>query len=270
MLILKGIVIGLGKIIPGVSGSMLAISLGVYQELIESLNNIFKFSKLNIKFIIKVAIGILISIVFFSSIINKLLINYYSITMMFFIGLIIGGFGDIKGNINFQNKKIIFISFFLVLLLGIINLDNEITIKNSFLLSLYFLFIGIVDAFTTVVPGISGTATLMILGGYRILINSFSTMFNINYLKDNLLILTPFFIGFSLGIILTARLIHFLFNKYKSSTYCCILGFSLSTVILMLIKTIVSFNSLNSIILGLIFLLIGVLITKKISSILSS
>ena len=100
MLILKGIIIGIGKIIPGVSGSMLAISMGIYQKLIDSVNNIFKYPKENFKFLFKITIGVIISIVFFSNIILNSLNKYYIITMFFFIGLIIGGFNDIKLNIE--------------------------------------------------------------------------------------------------------------------------------------------------------------------------
>ena len=70
MLIIKGIIIGIGKIIPGVSGSMLAISKGIYQKLIDSINNFFKDIKNNSIFLIKVIIGTLISIIFFSNVIN--------------------------------------------------------------------------------------------------------------------------------------------------------------------------------------------------------
>ena len=100
MLILKGIIIGIGKIIPGVSGSMLAISMGIYQKLIDSINNFFKYPKENLKFLIKIGIGIIISIIFFSNIILNCLNNYYLVTIFFFIGLIIGSLGDIKENIS--------------------------------------------------------------------------------------------------------------------------------------------------------------------------
>ena len=99
MLILKGIIIGIGKIIPGVSGSMLAISMGIYQRLIDSINNFFKDTKNNFKFLLKIGIGIIIAIVFFSKLITSCLNKYYLITMFFFIGLIIGSLNDIKINI---------------------------------------------------------------------------------------------------------------------------------------------------------------------------
>ena len=77
MLILKGIIIGIGKIIPGVSGSMLAISMGIYQKLIDSVNNFFRYPKENFKFLFKIAIGVIISMVFFSNIILNCLNKYY-------------------------------------------------------------------------------------------------------------------------------------------------------------------------------------------------
>ena len=79
MLILKGIVIGIGKIIPGVSGSMLAISMGIYQQMLDSINNFFKNTKENFKFLFKIGLGVIISIIFFSNIILKCLNKYYLI-----------------------------------------------------------------------------------------------------------------------------------------------------------------------------------------------
>ena len=70
-LILKGILIGIGKIIPGVSGSMLAISMGIYQQMIDSIINFFNDIKNNLKFLLKIGIGVLIAIMFFSNIILK-------------------------------------------------------------------------------------------------------------------------------------------------------------------------------------------------------
>ena len=79
MLFIKGIIIGIGKIIPGVSGSMLAISMGIYEQLVNSVNNLFKDFKKNIKFLAKIGFGIAISIILFSNIILKCLDSYYII-----------------------------------------------------------------------------------------------------------------------------------------------------------------------------------------------
>ena len=265
MLILKGMIIGIGKIIPGVSGSMLAISMGIYQKLIDSINNFFKYPKENFKFLLKVTIGVIISMVFFSNIILNCLNKYYLITLFFFIGLIIGGFEDIKKSTNKKYNYITIISFILVTLIGFINIDNKVNITNDFINILYFIFIGFVDALTMVVPGISGTATLMMLGAYEKVIEMYSNIFNFSLLLNNLKVLIPYIVGIGLGIIITVKLINFLFKKYKEKTYSAILGFSLSTIVLMLIKCINSFYTLTNLILAFILLFLGMFITKKIN-----
>lgn len=265
MLILKGIIIGIGKIIPGVSGSMLAISMGIYQKLIDSVNNFFKYPKENFNFLFKIAIGVIISMVFFSNVILNCLNKYYLITIFFFIGLIIGGFDDIKSSTSKKYNYITIISFILITFLGFININNKVNITNSLLNSIYFIFIGFIDSLTMVVPGISGTATLMMLGAYEKVIEMYSNIFNFSVLMDNLKILIPYIIGIIVGIIVTVKLINFLFKNYKEKTYSAILGFSLSTIVLMFIKCINSFYTLTHLIIAFILLFLGVFITKKIN-----
>ena len=263
MLIIKGIIIGIGKIIPGVSGSMLAISMGIYQRLIDSINNLFKNPKENICFLSKVGIGALISIMFFSKIIIKSLSLSYIVTIFFFIGLIIGSTNEFKSNIDKRNNYIIFIILVLVLLLGILNINNEIIINNILLEFVFYIVVGVIDAITMIIPGISGTATLMMIGAYDSIISSISNLPNLSLFVENVKILFPFLIGMVLGIFLTARLIDFLFKNYKNKTYSAILGFSISTVILMGVKCFNTSYTLLELILAFILLIIGVFLSKK-------
>lgn len=265
MLILKGIIVGIGKIIPGVSGSMLAISLGIYEKLIYSINNIFKDFKNNFLFLFKVGVGVLLSITIFSGIILSCLDKNYLITMFLFIGLIIGGLGDIRGSINHVNNKLFIICLIITSIIGIITINNEVNITNSFYKFFYFVFIGIVDAITMVIPGISGTATLMMLGAYDTLINTFSNMLNLSLLCDNLTILIPFAIGVAIGIVFTVKLVGYLLKNYNDSTYSSILGFSASTIILMFFKCINTNYTLFELVLALFMLILGVFISKKIN-----
>ena len=265
MLILKGIIIGIGKIIPGVSGSMLAISMGIYQKLIDSINSFFKTPKQNFKFLFKIGIGVIISMVFLSNLILDCLNKYYLVTIFFFIGLIIGGCDDIKQNTSKKYNYIAIISFVLITLLGFTNIDNQVNITNIILNFLYFLFIGFVDALTMVVPGISGTATLMMLGAYEKVIELYSNIFNLSLLLDNLKLLIPYILGIIIGMITTVKLINFLFKSYKEKTYSAILGFSISTIVLMFIKSLNSFYTLKDLIIAFVLLFIGIFITKKIN-----
>lgn len=263
MLILKGIIIGIGKIIPGVSGSMLAISMGIYQRLIDSVNNFFKNPKDNFKFLLKIGIGVIISIVFFSNIILECLNRFYLITMFLFIGLIIGSLSDIKKEIDKKNNYIAIISFIIVTILGLININNDVNITNPILNFLFFILVGFIDALTMVIPGISGTATLMMIGAYNSLMELFSNLLNFNLILANLKLIVPFIIGLGLGIIITVKLINYLFKNFKSKTYSAIQGFSLSTIILMAIKCFNTEYTFFNLIIAFIMLFIGILLTKK-------
>lgn len=267
LLMLKGVIIGIGKIIPGVSGSMLAISMGIYQRLVDSVNNFFKYPKQNFKFLLKILIGVIISIVFFSNLILDCLNKYYLITIFFFIGLIIGGFEDIKQYTDRKYNYIAIISFIVITVFGFININNEVNITNSFLNITYLTFIGFIDALTAVVPGISGTATLMMLGAYEKVMALYSNIFNFSILLDNLKLLIPYLLGILIGIIITVKLINYLFQNYKEKTYSAILGFSVSTIVLMFIKCLNSFYTTTHLIIAFIALFIGILITKKINHI---
>lgn len=270
MLILKGIIIGIGKIIPGVSGSMLAISMGIYQKLIDSVSNVLKNPKENIKFLMQIGIGVLISIMFFSNIIFKCLNNYYLITIFFFIGLIIGSMGDIKLNTNNKDKFVGIIIFIVITLLGLINVKNEVSIDNNILHFLFFVFVGFIDALTMVIPGISGTGTLMMIGAYNKIIETFSNMLNISLFIENFKILFPFFIGMVSGIFISVKIINYLFQNYKSKTYSAILGFSTSTVVLMGIRCINTSYTFLNLIWAFVMLFLGIFITKKINHCISN
>ena len=270
MLVLKGFIIGIGKIIPGVSGSMLAISMGIYQQMIDSVINFFNDIKNNLKFLLKIGVGVLIAIMFFSNIILKCLDKYYIITMFFFIGLIVGSFNDIKKEIKIKNVKAILITIIITLLIGIININNEININNAFLNFIYFVFVGLVDAFTMVVPGISGTATLMMIGAYDKLMNVFSNILNIQYITDNFLIILPYCVGMSVGLLLTIKLINYLFKNYKNITYNIIVGFSISTIVIMFMKCLnTNYNFINLII-AFLMLIVGMYLSKKINHCISN
>ena len=118
-LFLKGFIIGIAKIIPGVSGAMIAVTFGIYDRLINAITNFFDDKKENFKFLLIVGSGIFLSIVSCSSIIRYFILNYYLIVMMLFIGLVVGGTYNYSKNIDYSFKNIIII-FSVVLLKGVV------------------------------------------------------------------------------------------------------------------------------------------------------
>lgn len=256
ILILKGLIIGFAKIIPGVSGAMLAISLNVYEKSIEIIGNFFNDLFNNIKFLSYLGFGILISIVLGSNIINYCFNNFYLPTMLLFLGLIIGGIREITDKTVKSKKNIIafIVSFCFVFLLTLINKNQEDVVFSYNLSTFLLLFLlGIIEATTMVIPGISGTAIMLILGCYRPILMMWSNILNLN----NIVLLIPFMIGVLLGVIVLAKLMNYLFKNHNSLTYSLILGFSFSSILILLLQTLQYNYKIMELIIGFILLILG-------------
>lgn len=262
-LILKGMLIGIGKIIPGVSGGVIAISLGVYEKAIDAINNIFKDFKNNIKYLSLLFIGGIISIAFMSGIVLNFLEKFYFPTMLLFVGLISASLTNLKKSNN--HFKLTLICFFIISLFGVFSQNNSIIFTNDTYKMFFFILAGIVDAVTMIIPGISGTAVLMMMGCYQMLMKAFTsfTQFYISY--DDFLILLPFFVGLVVGSIATLKVVNLIFKKYNEKAYACILGFSYGTIFIMLLNALNSSYTFNELIVGIILMVIGYFGLKKIN-----
>ncbi len=268
LLFLKSIIVGLGKVIPGVSGALLAINFGIYEKFLDSITSFFNDWKKNIKFLFIFCCGIIIAIIFGSKIILYFLINYKFITMLFFIGLVLGGTYNFSKNINYNYKNIILVLFIvcLITILGINNFNNDYIIKNNYLDNIIFFLGGFIDIFASIVPGISGTSLLMMMGIYENVLNMISMIFDYNYVLNNINIYISYGIGMFLSFIINSYLINYLIKKYKNISYSVILGLAISSIILLLVMCFkISFSFINLII-GLIFFFIGIFISKKMSN----
>lgn len=263
--LLKGIVIGIGKIIPGVSGAVIAISLGVYEKGLEAIT---KINKENIKFLINIGSGIVISIILFSKLILYFMNNYYLPTMLLFIGLIIGGTFELKKNIKFDRKidiVILLISIILMYLISILkNPQNNVMLQMNVHTYIKLIFAGILDAFATVFPGISGTALLMLYGCYNTIMMALSNVLQSSLIVSNLFVLTSYGSGMLIGIIMFSKIITYLFKKYSKQTSIFILGISVSTIFMLLKDTIGISKNIIEIIFSIFLLVIGYFLSRKI------
>ena len=241
-LIFKGFIVGLGKIIPGVSGSLIAVSLGIYEKSIECISHFFKDVRNNLYFLGLIGIGVVLAVILGSKVIILLINNFYLPTMFLFIGLIAGGIPDLlkeKKNKSILDVLLIIISFSIVLIIGLLGTTlNFNPTKNAS--SLFIISgIGFIDAVTMVIPGISGTAIFILLF---------------------------FAFGLVLGIILVSKFMNYCFKNYKDSIYMIIIGFSLSSVYMMFSETLKNTNSVSTIIFGIIMMLFGYkLVVRKTS-----
>lgn len=265
-LILQGFIIGIGKIIPGVSGAMFAMMFGVYEKALNIISHLRKEFFKNFKFIMLLGISILIAIIFGSNIISICMSKYYVQTMLFFIGMMVAGIKPLFKNIKGQKIEIknilcaIIISVILIVLDFVdLGIDKEELIKTPFTF-LMLIISGFLDAVATIVPGICGTALLMILGYYHLVINSLGDLLNISNLSNNLFVLIPFIIGMIIGILVISKLIDYLFKNYKTQSYYVIISFAIISTILLLIETITSSFTNIELLIGIILFIIGYII----------
>ncbi len=252
--IIKGVMIGIANIIPGVSGGTMAVSLGIYDRLIGAVSGLFKEFKKSIAFLIPIIIGCGIGIVGFTYAIEYLLDKHTFVTCMAFVGLILGGLPAIissmkskmtSGGIGVFGILAFVIAFVISGGMPLLKESKDaLTVISVTPVNMVILFIlGVVASATMVIPGVSGSMMLMIFGYYYAIINTIKTFldnlraFDLMGMKDGILLLAPFGIGVILGIFLIAKLITFLFEKYGVQTFCAILGLVISSPIAIFINT---------------------------------
>lgn len=235
--ILKGILIGIANIIPGVSGGTMAVSMGIYDKIIFSITNLFKQFKKSVLTLLPYGIGAVLAVVGLSFAIETLFGKFPLQTVMAFIGLILGGLPIILKKVDKKDIHIPHIIIFLLFFVLIIGLQlfgnqegNQVKLTVDVISMLKLFLIGILASATMVIPGVSGSMILMILGYYMPIISSvkeFITVlfdFNMKGILHGIGILAPFGIGVVAGIFLIAKIIEILLKKWESLTYSGILG----------------------------------------------
>ena len=236
MLILKGIAMGAANVIPGVSGGTIALITNIYERFINSLKNLnFTAIKLlftgkikelinyiDLYFLLQVFTGVLIALFTIAFLLKYLFLHYPIYTWAFFFGLIIGSSWLIVKKLNKMK-----LWDWLLLLFGI-----SIPVIMVFLKPInendnlfYILFCGIVSTSGMVLPGISGSYLLLLLGNYKlIMLDAVTTL--------NLRILIPFLIGSILGLIIVSYFISLLLKKYYNQVLSLLSGFVIGSLAL--------------------------------------
>ena len=249
-MIIKGFIIGIGKILPGVSGAMLAISLGIYEKCIYILSNLREELLKNIKFIMFLSIGFLLAIILGSRLVSFFINNYYIYTMYMFIGLIIGTIPDILKETKFSKKNLLFLVIGFILLFSINFINISIKIESYFLL-------GIIESISILIPGVSGTAIMMLLGNYNLMLELLMNPFQISFI--------PFLLGLIIGILLISRFINHFIHRYKDQSYYLITGFLISSLLSLYISIMHTRISIIDGMAIILLLILGIFISKKIN-----
>lgn len=248
--ILKGVVMGIANIIPGVSGGTMAVTMGIYDKMINAVNLLFKKFSYSVKVLLPLFIGMALGIIGLSFLIEYLLGEYPLQTNAAFIGLIIGGIPIILSKVKSQKPgvaAIVIFALFFALIVGLqlVSGGNDdatgITLTGIEIVKLFV--VGVIASATMIIPGVSGSMVLMILGYYQpVLATINSTMtalknLDIATVMYGVAILLPFGIGVIIGIFAIAKLIAYLFENFEKLTYYAILGLIGASPVAILMNT---------------------------------
>ncbi|HLR59309.1 MAG TPA: DUF368 domain-containing protein [Pseudogracilibacillus sp.] len=227
--IYRGFLMGVSDIVPGVSGGTIAVLLGIYDRLIASINGLFsKDWKRSLGFLIPLGVGAGTALFSLSHLMEWLLLEHPVPTFFTFIGLIIGVlpflFNEAEAKTQFG------LTHYLLLVIGVIMLillptsPNEGAIIVERTLSVYIMlfFAGFLASTAMILPGISGSLILMIIGFYATVING---------LKEfDLLLLIVVASGILVGLLTMSKIIHYFLKHYRTQTYALIIGLVIGSI----------------------------------------
>lgn len=228
---IKGIALGAGAILPGISSGVLCVIFGIYEKLVDSILYFFKDIKNNIKFLCPLVIGGLIGVILFGNILKFLFSTYPIYTNFAFIGLVLGCIPTLLKKANeekgFKLHYLLYTLISFLIALFLLYLENNFISTDIHINTtpFYLILSGLVMSIGVVVPGISSSVLLMILKIYPIYLEAVSTL--------NLYILLPMGIGLLLGGFFFLKLIKLCLTKYFSQTYYSIIGFILGSVFIL-------------------------------------
>ena len=275
--ILRGMVIGLANVIPGVSGGTMMVSMGIYDRLILVLTHFIKKFKEAVMLVMPMGIGMVLAIALFSKIFSEFLFPKFPLqTNLFFIGLIIGGlpviYKKVKGKKTGFGSILAFAAFF-VLVVGMAmmgeGVDTGADVSLSFGNMVKLFFAGIIAAATMVIPGVSGSMVMMIIGYYNTIIDTINgfinalSSFDIAGILACCTVLVPFGIGAVVGVVVIAKFVEFVLKKYSQIAYWAIIGLIVASPFAILIMMEIGTIGVIEVLTGIVMLAVGFVIAMK-------
>ena len=274
ILFIKGVVLGVAFVIPGVSGGTLAVLMGIYEELIEAASNFYKsiadFKKY-FMYLLPIGLGVVFSVAVFAKLIKFGLDKAPIITILIFLGMIIGGIPALVRNVkgtktNLKDMTLMLVGLIIVISMLIFHKSNSNVVLTNMSIGGYItlLLVGAIAAVTMVVPGISGSFTLMLIGYYEPVLNLVNDITSFKNLGSNLILMGTFMLGVFIGIIFISKLIEWCLKHYKRETYYAIIGFVLSSIISVIYEVSKFPFNLTHLIIGIVLLVINTVLVYKV------
>ncbi|MFC4559923.1 DUF368 domain-containing protein [Virgibacillus kekensis] len=224
----RGMVMGASDIIPGVSGGTIAVILGIYDRMITAINGIAgREWRKHLSFLVPLLIGIMTAVFLLSRVMEWLFASFPGPTKFFFLGLIFGVLPYLvttAGLKSFRGNHFVLLLFgcLIVALLSFLSVNDGTVMEGVSGTTYALLFIaGFIASSGMILPGISGSFMLLILGVYPTIITAIS-----NFRIDVLLITGA---GVIIGILIMSKIIHYFLKAYYTATFALIIGMVLGS-----------------------------------------
>lgn len=230
--IYRGLIMGISDLIPGVSGGTIAVVLGIYDRLLEAISGFFSREwKRHIGFLVPLAAGMGAAILALSRVIKYLLEHHYEPTQFFFIGLIVGVLPFIvkqsgaKRNFTARHLVVLLIAAAVVASMAFIPADEAAAPITSLTFPTFIgLFLsGWLASMAMLLPGISGSFILLLLGVYSTAIHALSDL--------NIALIATIGAGVIIGFIVSSKAIRYLLSRFPHMTYAVIIGMIVGSVV---------------------------------------
>lgn len=274
--VLKGILVGVANIIPGVSGGTMMVSMGIYDKLIHSLTHLLKEFKESMKFLIPLFVGIGIALVGLSFIIEPAFEHFPLQTSCLFIGLIVGGLPAMWNKVKGKGMKASYMIPFLVFFAVVVGMaamgekeGNAADVTFSLWSCIKLFIVGIIASATMVIPGVSGSMMLLLLGYYNPIVSAIKDFvtalvsFDIQGILQGCGVLIPAGIGIVVGIFAIAKLIEIIFEKFPLQAYWAIIGLIVASPIAVLLMAQLGTITLLSVAVSVVTFAVGFAIAMK-------
>jgi putative membrane protein len=257
--LIKGILIGAANVVPGVSGGTMALLTGLFERLINAISACNKdalrllrnqkfiqcWNQIDGLFLVTIGTGVLISLFSFAKLLDGLFLHHKLYVWSFFFGLILASVYAVGKTIQKWNLSVGI--FFIV---GTITASSmvHLTPATSNDSTLYLMLCGAIAMCSMILPGLSGSFVLLLMGNYELVINAISQL--------NLEILIPFGLGALLGIIAFARLLSWIFRNYHDQTISLLTGFIFGSLAVLwpwkseIIQTVITGNEWEEKVIG--------------------
>lgn len=274
--IIKGAIIGIANIIPGVSGGTMAVSMGIYDQLIHCITHLFSELKKNLKFLIPIFLGAGIGVVGLSFVIEYLFDVAPLETNLLFIGLIIGGLPAMWKRVNGNAIKVPHIVAFLLffaLVVGLAAFGNaegaDVVLEPGFSNGIMLFLVGVIAAATMIIPGVSGSMILLLLGYYNPIVSEINNFIRALVALDfvalwrGVLIFVPFGLGVVAGIFGIAKIIEIVFQKFPLLAYWAIIGLIVSSPFAIMLLSNFGTITVVRVLIGIVALAVGTFTAYK-------